>query len=269
MNTQISIIGCGWLGLPLAEHLIKKKCTIKGSTTSPSKLEHLKSCGIHPYRIQLNSEEIIGDISSFLAGSDIVIINIPPGLRKNPNKNHIKEIELLVKHIEAQQVKHVLYISSTSVFKNEDHIPLITHDTLPNATSNSGQQLITIEEMLKQNPNFKTTILRFSGLLDTKRHPGKTLSGKTELKNGDAPVNLIHKEDCVQIIGELIQHNIWDATFNASNPSHPIKKEYYTTYCKTNQLPLPQFDLQSKSLGKLIDSSKLVQLLNYRFKVDL
>jgi nucleoside-diphosphate-sugar epimerase len=269
LNTQISIIGCGWLGLPLAKHLIHKDYNINGSSTSESKLTHLLECGINPYLIQLNDTKIEGDVSGFLKGSDTVIINIPPGLRKNPNKNHVKEIEHLVRHLEAQHIKKVLYISSTSVYKNEAHIPNITEGNLPNVTSNSGQQLIAIEQMLQNNPNFKTTILRFSGLLDSERHPGKSLSGRTELKNGDAPVNLIHKNDCIKIISKLIKNNIWNASFNASNSFHPSKKEYYTNYCKTNNLPLPHFNLKEKSRGKLIDASKLVQLLNYDFETGL
>lgn len=269
MNTQISIIGTGWLGLPLAKYLIQKGYHIKGSTTSESKLIHLSDCKIHPYIIRLNNTKTEGNVSEFLSGSDTVIINIPPGLRKKPNKNHVKEVEHLVRHLEAEHIKKVLYISSTSVYKNEVHIPSITEANLPNATSNSGRQLIAIEQMLQNNPNFKTTILRFSGLLDAERHPGKSLSRKGELKNGGAPVNLIHKNDCIKIISKLIENDIWNTALNASNPFHPSKKEYYTNYFKTNNLPLPHFNLKEENTGKLIDSSKLVQLLNYDFETGL
>ena len=269
MKTKISIIGCGWLGLPLAKHLIKEGFDIKGSTTSHLKLDHLKSSNIDPYVIRLSETKIEGDVHRFLLNSKIVIINIPPGLRKNPNKNHVNEIKHLITHIEAQHIKHVLYISSTSVYKNEASMPNITVENLPNAVSNNGRQLITIEQMLQDNPNFETTILRFSGLLDAKRHPGQMLSGKIDLKNGDAPINLIHKDDCIKIISKLIKGNIWNAVFNASNPLHPSKKSFYTQYCKANHLPLPHFNTSLKNEGKLIDSSKLIQLLNYSFETAL
>gem|GEM_PF-4555050 len=45
----ISIIGCGWLGLPLAEFLVQKGYLIKGSTTREEKLDQLKSKGIQPF----------------------------------------------------------------------------------------------------------------------------------------------------------------------------------------------------------------------------
>ncbi|WP_258929290.1 hypothetical protein [Flavobacterium davisii] len=39
---KISLLGCGWLGLPLAESLIKKGYEIKGSTTNLDKIPLLK-----------------------------------------------------------------------------------------------------------------------------------------------------------------------------------------------------------------------------------
>mgnify|MGYP003615968040 CR=1 FL=1 len=39
---KISILGCGWLGFPLAQKLIETGYEVKGSTTSESKLEALK-----------------------------------------------------------------------------------------------------------------------------------------------------------------------------------------------------------------------------------
>ena len=40
---EISIMGCGWLGLPLAAQLVKAGYNVKGSTTTPEKLEVLQA----------------------------------------------------------------------------------------------------------------------------------------------------------------------------------------------------------------------------------
>ncbi|SDS50675.1 NAD(P)H-binding protein [Winogradskyella sediminis] len=266
MNTQISIIGCGWLGFPLAQQLIKEGYTTNGSTTSTDKLSVLKSNGIQPFLVTLSETTISGDYSKFLTGSNIVIINIPPGLRKQPNKNHVAEIKHLMHAIEHHNIKQVLYISSTSVYKDNFHYPIISANTVPNATSKSGKQLIAIEQMLSTNPNFKTTILRFGGLVDKDRHPSKFLSGKTNIPNPEAPINLIHKTDCIAIISTILKNELWNVTLNAAYPIHPSKKTYYIDYCQHHNLPLPEFNSVTKSKGKLIDSSLLVQLLKYTFK---
>jgi 3-hydroxyisobutyrate dehydrogenase-like beta-hydroxyacid dehydrogenase len=52
---QISILGCGWLGFPLAISLVQKGYVVKGSTTSLEKQDLFLKNGILPYAIQLNA----------------------------------------------------------------------------------------------------------------------------------------------------------------------------------------------------------------------
>ena len=63
---KIAILGCGWLGLPLATSLLSKGYEVKGSTTSESKLDVLKNAGISTFQIQLEEHQIIGTIEDFL-----------------------------------------------------------------------------------------------------------------------------------------------------------------------------------------------------------
>lgn len=265
---QISIIGCGWLGLSLAKKLATHGYKIKGSTTSVSKLKNLKEAGIEPYHIQLSESKIIGDIDGFLRDSTIVIINVPPGLRKNPNKDHVAEISRLLKAIQKASVKHILYVSSISVFEDDTHFPVITTTSAPNGTSNSAQQLIAIEKSVLELSRTNNSVLRFAGLIDGQRHPGNQLAGRTGLRNPEAPLNLIHRKDCINIVLKMIELKIWGLVLNASYPYHPTKKDYYTTYCVVKKLPLPSYNYSQPSKGKVIDSSELEQLLllNMRYR---
>jgi nucleoside-diphosphate-sugar epimerase len=266
LKQRISVIGCGWLGLSLAEHLISEGYAVKGSTTSSDKLKLLKEHQIEGFIVNLNETKISGDYSNFLSESDTVIINIPPGLRKNPNKNHVDEIRHLIAAVEEHHIKQVLYISSTSVFKDEAHFPKITDNTEPNAISNNGKQLIAIEKLFQNNSNFKATILRFGGLFDDQRHPSKFLSGRSNVKNPEAPINLIHKEDCIQIITAILKNKLWNKALNAVYPLHTDKKTYYSDYCRRLSIPVPEYNTTKKSEGKVIQNNTLVQLLNYTFK---
>ncbi|WP_178986266.1 NAD(P)H-binding protein [Winogradskyella helgolandensis] len=266
MKTQISIMGCGWLGLSLAQKLVKEGYIVNGSTTTKSKLQEFQKQRINPFLITLTETSISGDYSKFLTGSDTVIINIPPGLRKDSTKNHVEEIKHLIPEIEKHKIKNILYISSTSVFEDAVNFPVITAKKIPNATSNNGKQLIAIEQMLQANSNFKTTILRFGGLIDETRHPSKFLSGKTNISNPEAPINLIHKTDCIAIISSILKNGFWNITLNAAYPKHPNKESYYKEHCERNNLPLPIFSTSGESKGKIIDSKIMVQLLNYTFK---
>lgn len=266
LKSKICVIGCGWLGFPLAKKLIELGHTVYGSTTSKDKLSKLEDAKINPFLIQFSSEGVIGNLKSCLNNCKTLIVNIPPGLRKNPGNDYVKQMTHFVECIEESSVENVLFISSTSVYNDEQGFPVISENS-PTSNNNIPIQLLEVEALFTTNKNFKTTILRFSGLFAEDRHPAKYLSGKTNLKNGDAPVNLIHRDDCISIIISVVKSNIWDTTINASTPSHPTKKNYYTSICESLQIPIPEFDNTSVSKGKIIDSTKLVQLLDYDFKI--
>ena len=269
LNKNICIIGCGWLGLPLAKSLLKKGASINGSTTSSEKLQILTSEGIQAFKLKLSSEGISGDLESCLGQCDTLILNIPPGLRRQPNKDYVRQMRNLMPYIETSNISKVLFISSTSVYDDDESFRSITELSSTSANSETAKQLLVVEQLFQQNSNFDTTILRFSGLFGNDRHPAKFLSGSTNLKNGNAPVNLIHLEDCIGIIETIITQEQWNTVFNASTEPHPIKAHYYTSICKALNLPIPEFNSEIPSKGKIIDASKLAQHLNYKFKVRL
>lgn len=266
LKQNICVIGCGWLGFPLAKSLVNKGYIVKGTTTSLEKVSKLKSNNIDGFLVQFSSEGITGSIEKCLSDCDTVILNIPPGLRKNPEANYVKQMQNFIPFLEASTVKNIVLVSSTSVYDDDESFPVIT-ETFP--TSNKSNQLITVETMFQTNSNFNTTILRFSGLFNEDRHPASFLSGKQNIKNPKAPVNLIHRKDCIAIIESVLEQNIWNETFNIATTPHPTKQSYYTSICKTKNLALPCFDDTQISQGKIIDSSKLIHVLNYEFQIKL
>ena len=110
---KVSILGCGWLGFPLAKKLIEIGFEVKGSTTSENKLAVLKSNKIAPYLLELTENKISACISDFLNDSDILIIDIPPGLRKiseaTSEKTFVAKIKSLISFIENATIKKVIF----------------------------------------------------------------------------------------------------------------------------------------------------------------
>lgn len=271
--TQISILGCGWLGLPLAKSFVGNGFVVKGSTTSETKISILHEVGIIPFLIQVEEEKTVGEIDAFLQDSSILIIDIPPKLRGNASDattalsmTFVYKIKNLISFIEKSGIENVLFVSSTSVYADDNSV--ITEATQPQPETESGKQLLMVEKLLLSNAHFKTTILRFGGLIGEDRHPIHFLSGKTNVESPDAPINLIHQTDCIGIIHKIIQTNCWNETFNAVAPYHPTRKEYYTQKALELNLVIPHFNENKPSIGKTILSEKLIEKLNYTFKVN-
>lgn len=278
MNKKISILGCGWLGLPLAKSLLSKGYEVKGSTTSESKLEVLKNAGISPFQIQLEENKIIGKMVEFLKETDVLIIDIPPGLRRETSTSlemtFVNKIKNLIPHIEKSGIQKVVFVSSTSVYSDGFPIVEITEKTKPNPDTESGKQLVIAETLLQSNAHFKTTVIRFGGLLGEDRHPVKFLAGRTNVENPDAPVNMIEREDCIGIIERALDfvrddNWEWNQTFNAVAPQHPTRKAYYHKKAEILNLPLPTFAENSESKGKIISSKKVETILGYSFQKEI
>ena len=261
--TKISILGCGWLGFPLAKALLLKGFSVKGSTTSSEKLATLEKAGITPYLITLSENKITGNATDFLENSEILIIDIPPKLRGSEKENFVAKIKNVIPFIENSSIKNVLFISSTSVFNDDD--AFVTEKTIPKPNTESGKQLLEAEQLLRSNSHFKTTIVRFGGLIGEDRHPIQFLAGRENLESPNAPINLIHQEDCIGIILKIIATNSWNETFNAVAPSHPSRETYYTQKAAALNLALPQFNPENNFGGKIILSTRIENVLNYTF----
>lgn len=278
MNKKISILGCGWLGLPLAKSLLSKGYKVKGSTTSESKLEILENAGVLPFQIQLEENQIIGTIEDFLKETDVLVIDIPPGLRRETSASNemtfVSKIKTLIPFIEKSGVQKVIFASSTSVYGDSFPIVEITEETQPNPDTESGKQLAIAETLLQSNPHFKTTVIRFGGLLGEDRHPVKFLAGRTNVENPDAPVNMIQREDCIEITEKVLNFTRddnweWNQIFNAVAPQHPTRKAYYHKKAEILNLPLPTFAENSESKGKIISSEKVETILGYSFQKEI
>ena len=107
--------------------------------------------------------------------------------------------------------------------------------------------------------------MRFGGLIGEDRNPVRFLSGRENIGNPDAPINLIHQDDCIGSIEKIIALNSWNKTFNAVAPYHPSRKEYYTQKATELNLALPKFAASNSIVGKTILNDKLIKHLQYSF----
>ena len=245
----MSILGCGWLGKPLAVSLMKKGFTVKGSTTSEEKLEEFQEIGITPFLISL--DYLTHNISAFL-DSEILIVTLP--------SKDIEGFRNLIGHIEKSPIKKVIFISSTSVYGNSEEVVTEESETLPSA-------LTTIEMLFKNAAHFETTIVRFAGLFGDNRKPGNFFKNGRKIPNPDGFVNMIHQDDCIQLIEKVIEKNAWNEVLNGCADTHPTRRAFYTKCTLDIGLKLPEFEEVGQINMKVISNEKSKEILglNYQY----
>ena len=159
MNKGIGVLGCGWLGFPLAQQLVKDSFEVHGTTTSSDKLEMLEKAEIVPYRISLSEKGITGKIEGFLSHISTLIINVPPRLRGAHSESYIDKMKHLHLKVSESEVSKIIFISSTSVYGSVEGE--VTETTVPHPETESGKQLLACGQLFKNDPNLQSTIIRF------------------------------------------------------------------------------------------------------------
>ncbi len=258
---RISILGCGWLGLPLAAQLVTENHKVKGSTTRPEKLSSLRALGIEPLWLQLTPEPK-GIGWDYLLDCEVLIVNIPPRLERTGAAHHPAQIRHLVELLKSSPVQQVIYISSTSVYPELNRE--VYEEDVVYPSQSASPSLVEAEQMIVNLPQ-QSLVLRCGGLMGYDRIPAKYVSGKKDITTGEVPVNYIHRDDVIGVIKAFLQNPLlWNDTYNVVAPLHPTRREVYLSSSVLGY-EAPTFSAPSANPFKVIASKKLTDKLPYSF----
>lgn len=243
---SISLLGYGWLGKQLYPSLIQQGFDLKIAASTPAKMKERQHAGLNAYSVSLGADFFI-DQAFF--DSQLLIVAIPP-------RPHLF-FDRLLESIQGSKITNVLFVSSTSVYQN-------VNEVVTEASALSDSFLVKIEKQFSDLNTIKTTIVRFGGLFSKDRHPGNFFKDKSHIDNAGRYVNLIHQDDCINILMQIIEDEIWGETFNACAPSHPTKEEFYSLALRDLNKTLPKIENTGLN-GKRVSSKKLIERLGYQF----
>lgn len=259
---SISILGCGWLGLPLGKRLVREGYRVKGSTTSDDKMLVIEESGIESFKLKVSNQLIGENITPFFQ-SNVLFLNIPPK-RSNSNieQEYPIQVQKVLERAKLEGVNCIIFASSTGVYGDDNKVVTEEDDLKP--TRGSGVALVEAEQIV-QKSGLQWVIFRFAGLVGGDRKAGRFLAGKTNLLGGQAPVNLVHQKDCVEVVVEILKQQIWNEIFNVCADKHPLKQIYYVELALKEGVTPPSFNADTSPKYKIVSNEKLKQRLNYSF----
>lgn len=256
---SVSIIGCGWLGMPLAFELQSRDFTVHGTVRSYSKTEGFNDSGINFYQLDL-SLDIIPEPKAAFWQADVFILTIPP----TEPANYCVAISKVISVIEKQQRRtQLIYTSSTGVYGKGKGL---TDETAPlNPDRPGAAAVVECEKLLLAKKDiFDVCILRLAGLAGPGRAPGRFFAGKKNLGSGSSAVNLVHLDDCIGIIVRLIDKEIKNGIYNVCADLHPEHREFYPAQAIKLGLVPPEYGADSPDADlKIIDNRLLKNVLDY------
>lgn len=255
---SVTIIGCGWFGFPLAQSLIAQGHHVKSHKRKQSDLIALSQAGITAYQFDLSTEiDLVA--ATDLLDSDMLVVNIPPGLRRGET-DYMANLNALKSIIGDKQYQRVIFISTSGVYPSEDKV-MTEQDAIPhNPVSDT---LLRAESLFSSMGN--ACIVRFSGLVGPQRHPGRFLAGKENVSGGNVAVNLVHLDDCIAAISLILNSSTVADVYNLCAPDHPKKQAFYSQAALHLGMSVPEFN-QQISPSKIIDGNLICQQLGFTYQ---
>ncbi|MEM1043831.1 MAG: SDR family oxidoreductase [Bacteroidota bacterium] len=254
----VSVLGCGWLGLPLAERLVQRGLTVRGSTTSPGKLDRLAEAGIVPHRIAV-TESVEGEDLAAFFGADVLVVTVPPS---KGGASYPAVFRAIRSAAETHGTGWVVMMSSTSVYPNLDRVVTEAdagaRDGLP--LRRAGAPILEAERVLQASEQFDATVLRLAGLYGGDRHPARVLAGRTGIAGGDAPVNLVHRDDAVGAALFVLERGVRGEAVNVCADEHPARQHLYPAVARALGLDPPTFEDGMGDGFKVVSNEKLRRL---------
>lgn len=268
MDKQVSILGCGWLGFPLARRLVQEGYRVKGSTTTPEKLPELEAAGVEALELKIDPEKAPTEAQKAFFDADTLIVTLPPGSR-NPGyeSRYPAQMAWIRNAVRAVgKIRKVMMVSSTSVYapsESEVFEENLTHE------DEAGNKVIFRAEKiwLECTDKLEILVLRCGGLMGDGRIPGKYFAGRKGLTNGKVPVNFIHQTDVIEVISTFLTRKTAHQVFNLVAPKHPLREELYLRTAEQFGFEPPEFATTDQvPPHKVVSPKRLTLDFGYEFR---
>lgn len=252
---RISVLGCGWSGMPLTTHLVEQGFQVAGSTTTTEKAEDIRSLGAKPLVWSVTDQwGMTPERKSFLA-VDVLVVTLPPP-KKAGCEHYARDVHRSVASA-AREVgtRHVIVFSSTSVYPDEP--AEYTEEDAQRITSrHTGIAMKDLEDVYREAGLKQLTILRFGGLFGPGRQPGRFVLRSGEVKNPGQVVNMTHLEDVIGAVCFVIGRTAGDEVYNIVSPKHPFRGDFYREALRnlgvSDRVRIPRFDAEKENLRKVL-----------------
>ncbi len=200
---KIAIIGCGWVGKKLAEYLTGKGHHVIATTTSPDKIQELKTVAAEAHLLDFSKDSE----TEFLNDTDAAIFSM--SISRDLWHKGFQKFNVTF--------KKTLFFSSTGIYPQLNGIYTEHH------TANLRADILASEELVTTKFP-ETIILRFGGLMDAERSLQIFYANRIP-PWPEKKVNHIHYEDISAMVEILLTADNQNKLYNIVAPEHPTVLE--------------------------------------------
>jgi len=273
---RVLIVGCGYVGLPLAVELRQAGHEVFGLRRSQAAEPELRAAGIHP---------VFADISipaSLRAAQQPFdwVVNCSSAGGGGPDEYrrvYLEGTQNLLSWLSNPPPQRFVYTSSTSLYGQNDG-SWVTEESPTEPPTETGAILLETERLLQDaqcTTGFPAIILRLAGIYG----PGRGYwfrqfrRGQAKMDgDGSRFLNMIHRDDVVGAIIAALEGGTPGRTYNVVDNEPVAQRDLFRWFAETLEQPMPPAVASAESprkrgaTNKRISNRKLREALGYSLR---
>ena len=270
---RVLIVGCGYVGLPLGEELVKLGHEVHGLRRTSEGAAELEGVGIKPLAGDITRPE---DLAA-LSGPYDWVVNLVSSSKGGPEiyqQVYVDGTRNLIAWLRGQTspLKKYVYTSSTSVYGQADGSSV--KETSPTEPKSATSQLLVEAERVvleASQQGFPGVVLRVAGIYGPDRgHLFQKFCRNEARIDGDGLriINMIHRTDVVGCIISALKSGRPGEVYNTVDDEPVTQTTFYRWLAETLGKAMPPHATEEETATrKRGETSKKVQ--NRRLKAEL
>ncbi len=273
---RVLIVGCGYIGLPLAAELVCQGHQVTGLRRTRTAEADLRAAGITPCYVDITRP---ADLAALPASFDWIVNCVAAsGSADEYHRTYLDGTRNLLAWLSASPPKKFVYTSSTSVYGQTDG-SCVEETSAAEPGIETGRALVQTERVLLEavrQQKFPAVILRLAGIYG----PGRGywlrqfLAGAARLEgDGSRVLNMIHRDDVAGAVVAALQRGQPGQIYNAADDEPVTQLMLFEWLAKTLGKPLPPAVLEDPGAArkrgltsKRVSNRKLKFELGYQLK---
>lgn len=259
---NITIIGCGYIGLALAEKLHEKNHFLTCTTKNPKSIPKLSKTTQKSIIMKGTDKK---EMSLIIDQNDIIIITVDADNREEFESAFLQTAHTIKECAsEMSNPKRLIFTSKSYIYGDQNGM-WADESTPLRAKDDESKILIDTEKILfsLNDLGWSIAILRLAKVYG----PNKEIVDifKESYKDvmpghGDYYTNMVHRDDVIGTIDYVIDHDI-KGIYNIADDDHPTRLESAKKLCEKLNLKIPKYD---PNIADFPDRNK--RIANYRIK---